>query len=267
MQVIFFDESGYSKNWEKDIDNQPYYVLSAVCFPFEKLLHMYQEIRNKVSNLNLPNAKPLGQGFEIKARDVANSSGFWNTNENNRDEILDIMLTAPKKYGGTAIVVVINKLAHKEKYTDPYNPSQLSFRYSLERMQRYLSDIDDYGVCIYDLNDNLKNSLQEDAAYFKRVGSEISYFSSYYEWFVTKTKVIDRIIELSFAQSEYSIGLQVADFFVTITNTHEKNRKKLPCDCWDKLQSSLYKKDGKIEGIGYKKFPPDSKDTKGSFLE
>jgi hypothetical protein len=250
------DESGYTFDWEADLHKQPYYVLSAVCLPAEELPTVYQETRSEVSNLNLQGVdKPLGQGFEIKARDVATGSGYWRTHNEKRNVIRDIMLTAPKKYGGTAFVVVISKLAHRERYPNPVDPYQLSLEFIFERLQMYLSDINDYGICIYDQNKRLEDVLQNTAAALLREGSEQIYFSRFYNSLVIKTFPIDRIIEFSLSRSEYSIGLQIADFFATMTYTYVKEGKPSPCGWWDVLKSSLHRKDGRLQGVGYKEFP------------
>lgn len=256
MQVIFMDESGYSFNWEVNLDKQPYYVLSAVCFTAEQLFLAYEKIKNEVSSLDLEDAtQPLGQGFEIKARDVASGSGCWRTHDDKRNVVRDIMLTAPKKYGGTAFVAVIDKLKHRERYAHPVDPYQLSLEFIFERLQMYLSDISDYGICIYDQNKRLEDTLQNAAVTLTREGSELIYFSRFYDSLVVKTFPIDRIIEFSLGRSENSIGLQVADFFATMTYTYLKDGKPSPCGWWDELESSLRRKDGKLQGVGYKEFP------------
>jgi hypothetical protein len=256
MQVIFMDESGYSFDWKKDLDKQPYYVLSAVCLPSKGLHTVYQKIRNEVSNLCLEGAdRPIGQGFEIKARDVATGSGYWRAHKKERDKIRNIMLTAPKKCGGTAFVVVIDKQAHLNRYVNPSDPYLLSLRFIFERLQMYLREIDDHGICIYDQNERIANALQSTAADLIREGSELSYFDRFYELVVTESLQIDRIIEFSLSRSENSIGLQIADFFATMTYTYVKDGKPSRCSWWDKLKSSLHRKGRRLQGVGYKEFP------------
>jgi hypothetical protein len=79
MQIIFLDESGYSPDWKKQIDEQPFYVLSAVCIPTSNIPAAYERLRKEIDRMSLPGQKkPLGRGFEIKARDVAQGIGWWN---------------------------------------------------------------------------------------------------------------------------------------------------------------------------------------------
>jgi len=165
------------------------------------------------------------------------------------------MLKAPKEYGGTAFVVVINKLAHRERYAYPADPYQLSLEFIFERLQMYLSDINDYGICVYDQNKRLEDALQNTATVLLREGSDLIYFSRFYHSLVIKTLPIDRIVEFSLGRSENSIGLQIADFFATMTYTYVKDGKPSPCGWWDELESSLYRKDGQLLGVGYKEFP------------
>lgn len=73
------------------------------------------------------------------------------------------MLASPKKYGGTAIVVVIYKLVYRERYAYPADPYQLSLEFIFERLQTYLSDISDYVISIYDQNKRLEDILPNTA--------------------------------------------------------------------------------------------------------
>ncbi|WP_041437928.1 hypothetical protein [Thermodesulfobium narugense] len=66
---------------------------------------------------------------------------------------------------------------------------------------------------------------------------------------------IDRIIEFHSGRSKNSIGLQITDFFATMTYSYNKDGKPSPCEWWDKLELSLYRKDGQLQGVGYKYFP------------
>ena len=250
------DESGYTFNWKADIKIQPYYVLSAVCFSSDKLPLAYQKIRAEISNLDLEREHhPLGQGFEIKARDIVRGSSYWKTHDDKRNAVRNIMLTAPVKYEGKAFVVVINKQAHQERYAYPDNPYMLPLKFILERLQMYLSDLDDHGICIYDQNKILKDDLQDVTTRLTRNGSKLYYYSPTFELFVKETFKLDKIIEFSFGRSENSIGLQVADFFASMTYAYVKNNKPSSCDWWKTLESSLHRKDGKLDGVGYKEFP------------
>lgn len=256
MKLIFMDESGYSPNWKADMDIQSYYVLSGVCIPADTYPEACQKIRTDIKNLNLPGAvKPLGLGIEIKARDIARGEGWWQSHNQERNSVRDLMLSFPPKNDGVAFVVVIDKKSHFDKYISPEDPWSLSLRFIFERLQGYLFDKDDYGFCIYDQNKRLEAALQNSSTALMREGSEILYWSDFFNTQVIYTFDIDRIVEFSLGNSRNSVGLQIADFFATMTYFYHKEEKPSPCGWWDTLRDSLYKKDDKLEGIGYKEFP------------
>ena len=60
------------------------------------------------------------------------------------------MLSFPSHNDGAAFVIVIDKKAHQEKYVTPEDPCKLSFRFIFEKLEDYLTYVDDYGYCIYD---------------------------------------------------------------------------------------------------------------------
>jgi hypothetical protein len=199
--------------------------------------------------------QPLGLGYEIKARDILRGSGFWRSHEDERNKIREIFLTAPKKYSGISFVSIINKKALKKQYSTPADPYLLCLEFIFERLQMFLFDIDDYGIIIYDQNKTLENTLHDTAISLVREGSLLIYFSKILNELVIKHFKIDRIVEFSLGRSENSIGLQIADFFSTMTYAYVKEGKPSSCIWWEKLESSLYKKDGKLLGFGYKEFP------------
>jgi len=253
VQVVFMDESGYSFDWETSLNEQPYYVLSAVCFNSQDIPSVYNGIRNDIRNLHLENVPNLlGQGFEIKAHNIANGSGYWKKHNKERNAIRKIMLEAPRKYNGTAFVAAIDKMRHVERYIYPENPYHLALQFIFERLEHYLSRIiDDYALCIYDQNKRMEDVLQELTISLKREGSAIHKSS----WSTPEIKVqIDRIYDFTFGRSENSVGLQIADFFATMTYAYLKSDKK-QCWWWNTLEASLCHKDNKLEGIGYKEFP------------
>lgn len=70
-----------------------------------------------------------------------------------------------------------------------------------------------------------------------------------------KKNSVDRIVELSFGQSENSIGIQIADFFATMTYNYVRHGKPAGCGWWSLLEESLYRKNKNLLGWGYKEFP------------
>jgi hypothetical protein len=256
MQMIFLDESGYSWDWKKQIDEQPFYVLSAVCLPMSNIPTAYEKLREEVNDLNLPGQKkPLGRGFEIKARDIAQGTGWWRDHNDERNQVRDLFLSFPQRENGTAFVVVVNKEAHLSRYAFPDDPYLLAFQFIFERIEMYLKDCDNYGYCIYDQNERLEQDLQERANGLLTEGSRGIYYSPIWNDVFEFSLPIQRILELSFGDSINSIGLQVADFFSSLTNAYYKSGKPANCGWWNSLTESLHKKDERVLGVGLKEFP------------
>jgi len=68
-------------------------------------------------------------------------------------------------------------------------------------------------------------------------------------------QAMDRILDFALADSRFSIGLQVADFFASMAYAHFRAGTPKGCGWWATLLESLDAKDGKIQGIGLKVFP------------
>jgi hypothetical protein len=103
MKLIFIDEAGYSKSWLNDIENQRFYVLSAVAIDASAYAGACREIQRKAKDMKLPGLDhPLGKGSEIKAKHVIAGKGWWGQHDDERNLFRNMMLTFPRDFGGTA---------------------------------------------------------------------------------------------------------------------------------------------------------------------
>jgi hypothetical protein len=260
MRLIYFDESGYTGNWEKGISKQPWYVLSAILIPADNIGKAYSNIQYEVDQLKIPGQhKPIGQGYEIKARDIVKGSGFWKDQQKKRINIRHKMLSFPRDYDGTAFIVGINKKAHLERYSTPHNPYLLSFEWILERLEIHLSLTNggsgDNAICIYDRN-NLEKRIQEKLSGLITDGNVIEYYDKEISEYSSKTFKLYHIHEINFGDSKHSVGLQVADFFATMAYSYFKNGMPENWGWWNILRGSLAKdNNGTVEGYGLKIFP------------
>lgn len=256
MYVAFLDESGFTTDWKKGIEEQPFYVLATVLFKVDDLPRIYGDIRRDFKGFKIPaQGRPLGLGFEVKASDIARGTGRWGKNNRQRNQVRDLLLSAPEEYGGVAIVVVIDKQAHIDTYPSPDNPYGLAVKFTFERLQKFLERKEDYALCIYDQNTLYEDDIKVQHAELVTGGSRIKYVSDYYSQVVVYTHDLDRVIELSMGFSENSLGLQVADFFATMTYQYYKGGKPGECGWWDLLYESLDRRGGRVLGIGLKEFP------------
>jgi len=256
MYVVYMDECGFSFNWKEDIGEQPFYVLSAVAIPVKNVRLAYEDVRQSLGNLGIPGLDPhsVGWGEEIKAKELDRGEGYWSKNELHRQQIRELFLSIPCKYSGVSFIVVINKQRHIEKYVNPEDPDKLAIQFVLERLQGFLESENDVAICLFDKTKReslIRNTVTE----LIKDGSWITYWSDFYQMFITKQLLISRILEFHMADSGYSIGLQVADFFARHAYSWRKNNKDPHYPGWELIKQSLYTHDGKVNGWGYKEFP------------
>lgn len=252
--LIFVDECGYSHNWmdEKNIEQQPFYVLSAVAIASSRVKDIYENIR-KATYFLIQNddAWLLGHGSEIKAKEVDRGEGIWGQNPHLRKEIRKIFLDLPET---TFFVIIIDKKKHKVTYKDPKNPYELAFQFLFERVEGFLNDKNQYGLILIDLNKREEDAQKNTAAQLILQGSHgiswRNFYGQVYEWRLP----INKIIELHFGDSRYSIGLQIADFVARISYSYLKNGRNPNYPGWSYIEQRLYKYPNHI-GWGLKIFP------------
>lgn len=255
MKLIFLDESGFSKNWINDRVAQPFHVLAALAVDADNYIKACDRLRQEFNGIDeLKLEHPLGQGFEIKAKDVSSGKGWWKTHKAQRNDVRELMLSFPEIGEATAFLVVINKETHCQKYTSPEAPDRKAFQFMFERLQWFLKDKDDVALCIYDQTKVLDDDMHKDSMGYMREGSPLEYWSEHYGH-VSTTFTIDRIKEFYLGKSENSVGLQVADYLAHFCYQYFKGGKPQNCGWWDTLQKGLYRKNGNLEGYGLKVFP------------
>jgi hypothetical protein len=101
----------------------------------------------------------------------------------------------------------------------------------------------------------LESETQDHTVDLIRDGSHLIYASRILDTLVIKRFRLSHLLELSLGASKSSIGLQVADYFATMTYYYYKEGKPSPCGWWDTLVASLHTRDGQLLGIGLKEFP------------
>jgi hypothetical protein len=256
MKLLYIDESGFSPAWTRDIEQQPFYVVAAICIDAELYPKACRDLRHEVDSLNLQGLEfPLGQGSEIKARDVARGAGWWANNDAERNQFRNMMLSFPSQNRGVAFVVVIDKARHRDQYARPKDPVALGMGFLFERAEWYLREVDSEAFCVYDHDKRRTDQLHGQSMALIREGSKITFFSPSSGQRTEITHSLDHIVEVSLGVSENSLGLQVADFFATCAYCYFRDGHPTKCGWWDHLCSALYRQDGELIGRGLKCFP------------
>lgn len=248
MRIVYIDESGFSLNWKSDLGNQPIYCLAAVCLPAESVCTAHDTIRKEIA-AKVQLTSPLGRGSEIKANDIVKGTGYWSKRDALRNFVRNEFLEAPRRFDGTAFLVVVDNVAMAEKYINPADPVLWAFQLLFERLQKYLKRVDDFAICLHDMSKRMEelNSFSANLASEGSIDLKIL--------FSTELKT-ERILDLAFGESKNSIGLQIADYYATCSRAYHKGGKRKPCGWWDEIWKNLdASKGGTVDGYGYKFVP------------
>jgi hypothetical protein len=259
MRFVFLDESGFAKTG-KGINEQPFYVLAVFTVDAHRYINACENLRIQFSEI-IPSGKPLGQGYEIKAKDICNGGGKWKDNAK-RAKVRDCMLSFPEKTGGKVFLCVIDKKKQNMRYRTPYADYRLALQFGLERVQKYLSITNDFAICIFDQAKHIDDEVHGLTTDLFREGSYVPGSST-----IVK---LSNIKEFYLGRSENSVGIQVADFFATFTYQFFKKGMRETHDWWITIRNQLYASEegnNKIIGKGLKIFPQLSSREKNLLLD
>lgn len=255
MFLVFVDECGYSANWRKEISKQPFHVTAAVAVPSNDLHDLYNRLRTRLQKLTLPhtNVDALGKGEEIKAAAVDRGEGFWGKNQQLRDVVRMAYLDQSSSI--VYFAVCIDKSRHLREYGGiAEDPTDLALKYLLERIQGFLNEHNEQGFVLIDAN---KREEQKQRSYFSRLlkygsgGYAVSrWWGTIYSWRLN----MERIMEIQFGDSKYSLGLQIADFVARHVYSWRKSNTNSNYPGWEEIEQRLYKYPN-YQGWGYKEFP------------
>jgi uncharacterized protein DUF3800 len=126
--------------------------------------------------------------------------------------------------------------------------------YLFERAEYHCRDNNSDAFCVYDHDKTRTDTLHDQTMTLIRDGSAIKYSDPSNERIEIRLD-LDHLIEVTLCSSEYSLGLQIADFFATFAYQYFKKGKPKSCGWWKQICSSLYRHEGKLDGYGLKVFP------------
>ena len=222
----------------------------------EKLSDIYKSIRNNIASFSLPEADSdsLGKGEEIKAASVDKGKGFWGRDSSLRDAVREVYLDLPDV---TYFLVCVDKKRHKYRYgKNATAPSQLGLQFLLERIQGFLDDKGEFGIVFIDANrleEVKQRGLFERLLKWGSKGIAVSkHFGVIYEWRLN----MEKILEIHFADSKYSLGIQIADFVARHAYSWWKKGKASSYPGWSLIEQRLYKYPKHL-GWGFKEFPEE----------
>lgn len=131
--IVFVDESGDHSLTSINSD-WPVFVL---CFCIFGVGEYVDKVAPAIRRLK---CKTFGHDLVVfHEHDIRKKKGaFAQLNQARREEFLQELTAVVAATDMTIVAVVIDKVLHKRKYTQPYHPYYLAMRYGLERVQHFL---------------------------------------------------------------------------------------------------------------------------------
>lgn len=249
--LVFVDESG--SHTMGNID--PQYPLFVLAFFIVKKSDYVAHITPAVQHFKF---KHFGHDQVIlHERDIRKDSGNFSFLKTPAlktaflDELTDIIAAAPFRL----ICVVVDKIKHKARYTNPANPYHLGLEFGLERVRGFLQQQGEWSAAVNGsqtctdpavhviVEKRGKNEDDELELEFRRICDGANY----------KNEKLN--FEIVFADKKSnSAGLQLADLVarpigLSVLRPEQPNR------AFDAVKPKLLQKNGRIDGWGLKCFP------------
>lgn len=268
MYLFYIDECGRPSLDDKSLNDDPWFVMTAVGVHCDHWLAIEKEIL-RLKRLFFPGISPTD--FEIKSTNIRSAGGkypvypFDTIPLPELSNFVEGLYTIYHNYTLPILSVVIDRLSHKTKYLDqgkrPEFPYQLAFKMLIERIDWFLANI----------NENRIESEKEFA--FVILDEYVGQYKVSREnllWYQLRgtgaKNGIDYIKEVPFFNdSRYSQLLMLPD--LPAYNIYHAFKYKKPQYPFFTRQLPLYyQKSGKVLGYGIKVFPNDIKNPAKDFL-
>ena len=254
MYIMYIDESGdtipLSQGGKK-------FLALTGCILFEDDIPKVEEDIRKIKTkfFQNPDTEIKSNFLRYANPDLKESSPLKLNDRVKYDELEADVTKFLKEIPVTLYTVVIDKAAYWSQYPSQ-SPYDIAYVFLLERFQKYLGQIDAYGICIIDPREGQvdKNFIGQDLdALHNKMRHEPSGILN------KCPNIIERLL---FATSDRTIGIQIADLYCyPIFHMFEYDKKQGEYWRFDELSlPKLYKNSsGAFDGFGLKFFPDKTK--------
>lgn len=238
--IVYVDESGDHSLVSID-KNYPIFVLVFCIFQKKSYANSISPEIQKLKFKHFGHDMTILHESEI--RKATNDFKFL-INKEKREIFYEDLNNFIQNSTFTVISIVIEKEHLTKKYSDPANPYNLAMQFGLERVFSYVQDHQEDEKILHIVVESRGKKEDKDLELeFRRVCEGNN------KW----TKQLP--FKLIFANKQSNAaGLQLADLVarpvgLNILKPNQQNR------AYDIIENKFYKKNGKIEGFGLKKFP------------
>lgn len=254
VYIMYIDESGdtipLSRNGKK------FLVLTGCIIKAEEKISVERELRDiKIRYYQNPDIEIKSNFLRYANPDILDCNSPLKLHDREKYNQLETDISAYlKNIPATLISVAIGKQEFWNKYPAK-NPYDSAYIFLLERFQMFLQKEKALGICIIDPREGrvekhyIGESIDKAHHVLRFDGSKLG---------VKCDNVIERVL---FSTSDLNVGIQIADLFCyPIFHVLEYNKKA--GEYWrynDVTRPKLHTIEGRLDGIGLKVFPEESK--------
>jgi len=250
MFLFYFDETGDSSLKESAIRKDPWFVLGAAGLDSQ----CWRAIDDRLTDIKRSFFPGISsEKIEIKSTSIRSTGGpyprwpFSLLSLEQVNELVESVYSIFDEFPVTLFFVAIQKEEHRNRYAGkvqrPRSPYELAFEFLIERIDYFLMEKDnDIGFFILDEKHEFEKMIRERQLHYQRYGT----------W---EKRTIDNVKEAPFfTSSRFSQLVTLPDLHAY--NVYHRFRYDKPdYPFFERTKKYLYKRAGRIEGYGLKRFP------------
>jgi len=257
LYLLYLDASG-DPGWPSPIGKSKsrYYILAGLAIKPDKWENINEALKNLIKQYfsNKPSMPS-----EIKYSEILGKKGPWGfLSKDELKKFTDDLLQLLRNLSPVLFSIVVKKLEHYKRYTQPERPNRLALRYIVPRFSKFLQRIDDYGIMIYDAEVARSDTeLRHFLIKSRDVGIVLGGNPFFDPWALFRTQnKLERIVEsIFFIDSSASPVIQLTDFCANSIFAHFELGKSYR---FEKIYSLFDREDKNIYGL---KIWPEEQET------
>ena len=249
MYFCYFDECGNAKMNPRSLDVYPWFALGAVAFHDTQWRGLDASL-TALKKTTFPGMNPADVEIKstyVRAWGTAREQWPWTQEMVTRkrlERFVDHFYALYEAFDITMFFAVLNKVAHAKRYPSPRHPYEYAFTVILERLDYFLDERGDIGLCFLDEFKGMERKVISRYIWYRQGGTWVK-------------GSINNIVEPpSFLSSKSSQMISLAD--VAVYNAYRRFRENDPAyPFFQRIESRIYRRSdtGQMWGAGLKVLP------------